>query len=278
MLLATAIFMVSCQGNNQENGNLNPNDSLGTGSNILPEGQSLVYTKYKLPLPVEMYKFVKESNPGFKKEILNSIEDLNRFPKNVDKAVNLGMYSADLAYCTILGQKELAVEYFRATKQLAESLHIAEGYSEAMIERFNNNLDNNDSLYQISNSIYWKTCNYLEANEDVNVLPFIIFGSWLESVYLTMHSYDNPAENQKVLEQVAVQANSVDNLIEYMYQTMLDMKVFNVNSDIQRVSNSLKDLKVSYDKVRVEGMTSLLFDEIKRKYDTLRDQYLFEPY
>lgn len=282
-LLLIITVLLAC-GTGPENENVKSEmqgmDSLNSEKSIAAymEGKSLVYTKYKLPLSVSLFELIRDSKPEFEPEILNSRDNLDRFTRDVDKAINLGFYSADLAYCSILENNEAAVDYFRTTKKLAEELNIAIGYSEAMVDRFQMNMDNHDSLYHLSNTIYWRTCNYLEENEDVNILPFIIVGSWLESVYLTIYSFENAAENNKVIEQVAAQKQAVDNLIEYLYQTMLDMKVFNVNADIQRMSNHLKDLKVSYDKLEDEGMTSLLFDEIKHKYRAIREKYLFEEY
>ncbi|MCK5536455.1 MAG: hypothetical protein KAI79_06475 [Bacteroidales bacterium] len=255
-------------------------DSLNSNKSIMQymHNQSLVYTKYKLPLPVDLYQYLREKEPAFDASVLNPRETYDRFKRKVDMAINLGFYSADLAYCSILENKEEAVEYFKVTQILAANLKIDIGYSETMVERFHANLSEADSLYSISNDIYWKTCNYLEENEDVNVLPFIIVGSWLESVYLTINAFPSSGENPDIVKMVEMQAPAIDNLIEYLYRTMLDMKVFAVNSDIQRVSNMLKDIRKSYDKLEEGGMTSILFDEIIQKYRSYREQYLFEEY
>jgi hypothetical protein len=255
-------------------------DSLNSSKSIMQymHNQSLVYTKYKLPLPVDLYQYLREKEPKFDKSILNSRENLKRFKRNVDKAINLGFYSADLAYCSILENKEEAVEYFKATQQLSIDLKIDIGYSEAMVDRFHANLGDPDSLYAISNDVYWKTCNYLEDNEDVNILPFIIVGSWMESVYLTINAFPNSGGNSDIVKMVEVQGPAIDNLIEYLYRTMLDMKVFAVNADIQKVSNMLKDIRKSYDKLDEGGMTSILYDEITQKYRTYREQYQYLEY
>ncbi len=287
VLATIALLIILASACNQEdkknesnNQGIVPVDSLNSSKSIMQymHNQSLVYTKYKLPLPVDLYQYLRENKPAFDKNILNPRENTNRFKRNVDKAINLGFYSADLAYCSILENKEEAIEYFKVTQQLSIDLKIDIGYSEAMVERFNRNLESPDSLYTISNDIYWKTCNYLEENEDVNILPFIIVGSWLESVYLSINAFPNSGENKDIVKMVEVQAPAIDNLIEYLYRTMLDMKVFAVNADIQKFSNMLKDIRKSYDKLEESGMTSILYDEITQKYRVYREQYLFVEY
>ena len=283
-VLSLILVTTSCTQEHKKNANqqgIEAVDSLNSTKSIMQfmHNKSLVYTKYKLPLPVDFYKYLREKKPAFDERILDPRTNLDRFKRKVDKAINLGFYSADLAYSSILENKEEAVEYFNVTQQLSKDLKIDIGYSETMVDRFHKNLDSPDSLYSISNDIYWKTCNYLEENEDVNILPFIIVGSWLESVNLTINAFPNSGENQDIVRMVEVQGQAIDNLIEYLYCTMLDLKVFAVNADIQRLSNHLKDLKKSYDKLKENGgMNSLLYDEISQKYRVIREQYLFEDY
>ena len=239
--------------------------------------KSLVYTKYKLPLPVELYRFLKSKKVKFNKELLNPIENVENYHTIVSKAINLGFYSSDLAYCTVFGQNQESLVYFFTTKDLSGELNISVGYSQATIDQFNANLENTDSLYKIATNGYWKTCNYLEGNQDVNVLPFIIVGTWIESIHLAVNSSDKNTKKQ-VMQIVAHQKESLNNLIQYIYDTMLDMKVFKVNNHIQRVAGQLKDLQFSFDKIKA-GEKSMevseeVFNEISSKIQTIRSYYI----
>lgn len=238
---------------------------------------SVVYTKYDLPLPSDLYVYLKNNDYDFNKSLLVPTENATKLISDVRKAINLGIYSSNLGYCTVFRQNQESLEYFETTQKISEDLNIMVGYNEEMVERFNSNVENIDSLKTIANEAYWKTCNYLEENQDANVLPFIIFGNWLESMYMICNSVDGTERDLKLINQVAKQKNPLDNLIEYYYETMIDIKVIKLHEDIQKVSAHLKDVAESYDKMKLEEndneATRAAFNEIKEKINNLREFY-----
>jgi len=238
---------------------------------------SVVYTKYKLPLPVELYRALKDENLLFNEAVITPIESIDHFSTEVTRAINLGFYSSDLAYCTVFEQNKKAVEYFTITKEISEMLGLSKGYNEKMVKRFKDNIDNSDSLYRIATISYWTTCNYLEETQDVNYLPFIIVGSYIESLHLTAKTYTGEAPQQDEMIRIARQRRSLDNLIEYIYNTMIDIKVFKENIAIQKISKQLNDLGNLFnqlDQNTEQVITDEQFNAIASEIEKIRRYYL----
>jgi len=237
---------------------------------------NIVYTKYKLPLPVELYNFMKEEKMRFRKEFINKTENSRKYLTSVALSVNFGIYASDLAYCIVFEQNQEAVNYFNLTKEIADKLHIAQGYDQAIIERMHSNLYNKDSLNQIASTSYWNACNFLEANSEINILPFIVAGGWVESIHLAIQTAEKGKMNPRIVNEIADQGESLKSLIKYLFDVMMDSNTFEVNQDIQDLGSKLNDLKVLYDDLKnntKEKISQSQFEKISKKIGDIRAFY-----
>lgn len=277
--------MVSCNPEPRNNENLNDTTE-NISEEVVPEDIAatdtnktiLVYTKYDLPLPVELYKFLKDNNMQFNNTLLNSTNNVTKYNTSVSKAINFGIYASDLAYCTVFEQNQNSILYFHTTKQLADELHIDKGYNESIIERMEENMDNNDSLHNIATKAYWNACNYLEENDNVNILPFVVSGGWIESMHLAMQTVDTQNPAPEIMKEVAMQRAALENLMDYLYDVMMDSNTFEVNEDVQELGFKFADLKVVYDRLDENPadvpITKEQFQAIAETIETIRNSYI----
>ena len=70
-----------------------------------------IYKKYNLPIPIELFSEIKYKSPDFINESLNSPANLPRYQTTVSKAFNLGIYAADLAYCSVFNRSQEAKNF-----------------------------------------------------------------------------------------------------------------------------------------------------------------------
>lgn len=242
----------------------------------LEEGDIVVYTRYKLPLPVELYRFLKTEESLFDKELMNRPDNMSSYNTNAVQAMNLGIYAADLAYCTVFEQNQLSLIYFDVTQKMAEALHVGKGYDRQLIERVNNNLNNSDSLYQIATRSYWNACNSLEAEGQINILPFVVTGGWIESMYLATHSQDFGSPNEDIMKKIAMQQTALNNLMQYLYEVMMDSNTFLVNEEVQELGFKFRPLRDIYDKLGEkpeENITEAEFKAIAHEIRLIRNAY-----
>ena len=53
---------------------------------------------YTLPSPLQVASIFKKSGLKYKAGVTNSLKDPSKYTTNLSKAINLGVYSADLSY------------------------------------------------------------------------------------------------------------------------------------------------------------------------------------
>jgi len=238
--------------------------------------ESVIYTKYNLPLPVVLYRFLKKNKSNFDPDLLNPNDKVKNYNTSISKAFNLGVYSSALAYCTVFEQNQQAINYFVTTKRLSDELSIDNGYDETIIQRGNDNINNSDSLNKIATNAYWQACGFLEDNKKINILPFVIAGSWLESMYLTIHTVNIEEEGDQIMLKIAEQGVALNNLTQYLLDVMVDSNAFEINPEIQKLLNELKSIKAVYEEMsgNPKGVviTELQYQTIAIKVKAMREK------
>ncbi len=258
------LIIVSCSNNAEKN---DENDSL-YGNTSSTSGN----VKLKLPSPVELYLFIREAKVEFKQEALNPTNKSGNYITRDEKALNFGIYASDLAYCTVFEKQQETHNYFKVLKSYAGELGVTEGYDKKIIARIDDNLYNSDSLYQITNDSYWKVCNYLEENGKADILAPILFGGWIESLYLATQSVETFDQTNPIVIRITEQRYLLENLIEYVNsmkknkETEMYLSKLNALQDIfdQLYNNSNNTLitKEQY-KAIVQKVKSIRADFVK---------------
>ena len=205
LALAISATLISCGGSGYK---------YQGGGNTDKEQQKVTYTKYDIPLPVELFTYLIDESIPFNPDILNNPDKGGQYTKETEQAAALGLYSADLAYCAVYNKQQAVMDFFNCSQSIAESLNVSAGFDRTYIDRFENNIECADSLSSIASNSYWTACNFLDENGKNNILPFVIYSSWVESLYLTIKSNDlNDTKTQ-----IISQKQGLLNLISYLYE------------------------------------------------------------
>ncbi len=229
---------------------------------------NLVYTKYKLPLPLKLFNFL-EKYSEFNNEYLNLPKNREKYISEIEKAVNLGIYTTDLVYCNIFTQSELSIEYFETTKLLANSINIEVGYNKIFIERLESNSNNKDSLIQIVDESYWKACNHLEESKQNNILPFVVFGSWIEGIYIISQSKESVPET-RIKEHIINKKQGLENIINYLYDVQIESSAFYYNDDLKKIIVKMENLLLLYENYELDNSNEN-FVKIENKIIKIRN-------
>jgi len=285
-ILIIFLFSLSCKSNKGEEKNLTSqintiveNDSLEipmmSYSQKVNAQKSTTYTKYNLPIPIEIFKIIENSSDNF--QLLNSVKNSTKYEETSIKSLNLGIYSTDLAYTVKFKNNEYFTNYFDVISKFSEELEISEAISTEIINRINFNKENPDSLKIIANDMYWEICKNLEASKQINIMPFVVVGGWLESVYiLTQTNYDEKTL-EEVKKEIILQDESLKNISKYLYEVMTESDAYYLNRDIQKLIFNLEELQEVYDKIipTNEGTISKeQFNKIKVKIEEIRNKYI----
>ena len=169
---------------------------------------------YQVPTPNELFAVLKNADVAYNRENLNDISNVNKYETKASKALNFGVYTADLAYITSLGQMDDASKFFETIRNLSKDLEIENAVDEVILKRLQSNLENSnaDSLFYLSNETYYNAYSYLEENDRRDVLAMIVVGGWIEglNIILNLEPY---SEGSEVCQRIADQKLTLENLM-----------------------------------------------------------------
>ena len=190
---------------------------------------------YQVPTPNELFAVLKNSDATYNKEILNDVSNLENYLTKYSKALNFGIYTADLAYVTSQGSFEDAASLFEAVKSLSKDLEIENAIDKIIFERLKESLDNSnaDSLFYLSNETYYSAFSYLEENNRQDVLGLIAVGGWIEglNIILNLEPYN---ENSEICQRIADQKLTLENLLIFV-SGVDNEKLLDLLSDLSQV-------------------------------------------
>ncbi|HTF05050.1 MAG TPA: hypothetical protein VK826_13575 [Bacteroidia bacterium] len=197
----------------------------------------------RVPSPGDIFEFMKllgpETGDG---NLLNPTDNEKKYTSTKSKAINLGVYSADLLYASTFDVKDKVLSYFGTSMRMGTALNVATGLSEKDKERISKNAGNADSLIAVGNDLYLSTFSNLESNQRGPELSLMLAGGWIEAMYLSCNMVKDFEKDKSVANMIAQQDVSLNNVIEYMTQ-------HESNEDVASVLQQMKDLKVLFDAV-----------------------------
>ncbi len=213
ILLSVSALLISSCGNDstKETDELPPVDS--TQSTILNVSGEI----FSIPSPIQTAFLIKNSGSAYSKDVINSPSKSAQYSTNFSKAMNLGIYGADLGYVTIFDQTQDAIGYLNAAKRLADELGVAGAFDKQTIERFTKNLGNKDSMLVLTGVAYRSSDAYLKNNDRNDVSGLVLAGGWLESLYFATSVY-KVKPNEEVKRRIAEQKTSLQSLIKLLTQ------------------------------------------------------------
>lgn len=202
-----------------------------------------------IPQPLEISMLLKESGKKYDVSFLNSPDYTSKYNSNYKRALNLGIYGADLGYTNIYEQNQDGVKYMGAIKELADGLNIGRFFDIETIGRLATNSKNLDSLLLITTQNFNQINHYLQTQNRSNLSVLLLTGGWLEALHITTQ-VASTSSSQELRETIGTQKIILENIM----------------------------LLLSFYKDKDPGMASLLedFEELKKAYEKVNITYTYK--
>lgn len=283
-LLAAAIGLmaIGCANNNGKprfGGDTNFESNL---ANDLSQAKQVFYS---LPSPIETAHLIRSTGVPYSMDLANPTDNAVNYSTTMQKALNFGVYGADLSYASLFNQTQETIQYMATEKKIADDLGIFEFVHSDIIERIENNINDRDSLMEIITDGFNNANDYLKDAGQAEIAALIVAGGWIEGLYLATSLAQTANNNAQLIDLVIDQRHSLSILMKLL-ENYKDM------SNVSKPFDWLTDLQATYDRVKTttsetkvetsaDGKTTLaantstainneLFKAICQKADSIR--------
>jgi len=193
---------------------------------------------FSIPSPIQTAFLLKEVGTNYSSELLNPTTNVTSYVTTSSKALNLGIYGADLGYATIYDQTQDAISYMAVTKRMTTELGIANLFDEKMLSRFEENLGNMDSLLSLVSDAFKTADQYLKNNKQNDLSVLILAGGWVETLHYAT-TLANSNGDQVIKNRIGEQKITIKNLINLLLP-------YQENPEVSTILNQLNELKDIY--------------------------------
>ncbi len=207
---------------------------------------------YSSLLPSEAISYFEKEGFNFRKELLNPLSNTDKYTDPIAKLLNIGIYSADVAYQILCKKTSEATQTFKVIKNLCNDENIEFAFDENTKKRILDNISNFDSLNVISNDVYNTTMSNVRESGAQNNYIIISSGSFVETMYLIISSVKSDAQDYKTVEKIIEQKLLFDDLYSMLQLLNTDENVSSVLTDISELKKTFSDLTVQSKNVKIK--------------------------
>ncbi len=239
----------------------------------------------EMPSPSEIPFLLMETGAEYSPSLLHNLEKISTYTTNTKKALNLGVYATDVAYLSAYNKSQRALKYVGELKQMADQLALSNAFNPDMIERFEANLGNTDSLAQIINEAVSNADEHLKSTDRPKISALLLAGSFIEGLYIATALIENypddvlPDEAKTLIliplvDIVLKQEKPVTDLIKLLKSVPSDEVTNTLLADLRVVEAEYEKLDIK--KLMDEGRGDLLLkdealDALTNKMGKIRD-------
>lgn len=188
-------------------------ESANYTKNQIKELKTASKVVYNLPSPAEMADILQKTKAIYDVEILNDPKVSNQYYTDLSRAMNLGVYFADLSFTSMFDYPQQAMLFMSAAQGLSEELNIEGVFTQELMDRLDANLSNKDSIMEIVSFAYLETDLYLQENDQSIMAKAILAGAWIEGLYIATNLKTSTGSNEEIHHKIGMQKGALSNLI-----------------------------------------------------------------
>lgn len=167
---------------------------------------------FSIPSPIQTALLIQKSGVAYDKTILNAGNKNGQYATDYAKALNLGIYGADLGYVSMYNQTQDALGYLGAVKNLADKLGVSAAFDQQTMKRIQENISVKDSMLVLVGIAYRASDAYLKTNKRTEISSLILTGGWIESMNFSITAYKAKPTNE-VKYRIAEQKQALGSII-----------------------------------------------------------------
>lgn len=192
-----------------------------------------------LPTPFEFAEMLNNIGARYVPDVLNSPDNIDRYFTERQKALNLGVYGADLGYSSVYEKTQQTTKYMEVVKTLLDELKVDVDYSFFVDEEQRERLNNPDTLVTLLTNTFYDVYEFLNQKNSSELTALMAAGTWIEGLYIATHISEDTYNNVDMVSLIYEQSESLEQLLELM-------KNYQTNVAVTELYNNLSELKSMY--------------------------------
>ncbi len=263
LLMASVAFLsFSCSNDTPaENPDELPEDTTKVTSNgVLNVNGQL----FSIPSPVQTAMLIQKAGAPYDKAILNPVSNSSKYQTDFSKALNLGIFGADLGYVTMYNKSQDALAYLASLKKIADDLGVSSAFDQQTMERISKNISVQDSMLVLVGIAYRSSDQYLKGESKDDISGLILTGGWLESLNFAIQ-VNKAKENQEVKLRIAQQRQSLSSIIKLL-------SAYETKPEYGDLVAQLKELQKIYDTIEFKYVYEKPETDVATKTTTLNSR------
>lgn len=204
-----------------------------------------------LPSPVETSLLLKKAGAGYNQNLLNPTTNSSKYNIDKSRALNLGVYGADLSYASIFNQDQTIMKYMHISKKLATDLGLLESIDPSIIERLESNHGNRDSIIFIISETFMNTNSQLKDDNRPEIAALVLAGGWIEGLYLATNLVSK-IEKKDLVERIVEQKLSLNELVQLLESHKTNADIASVLVEVLKIKKAFEGIEIiKSDKIEV---------------------------
>lgn len=199
-----------------------------------------------IPTPVEMASLLKSNGATYDAAILNTTDNASKYNTNYSKALNIGIYSADLGYINIYEKTFSAVNYLSTVKGLADDIKVGQFFDFETLKRFASNNNNYDSLLYVSTDNFNKMDAFLREQKRGELSVLMISGAWLEGLYIATQ-VNKQVKTKELKERIGYEKINLDNILVILNAYKQDKYFAGIVAEFDKMKAIYETIKITYE-------------------------------
>lgn len=218
--------------------------------------QQIEEVAYNIPPPSEIPYMLQATGAEFNQSLVNKRDKVDQYTSHNDEAaLNLGIYAADIGYLTSYDKTQEAIDYLTACKTLSDDLGLTGMFDAALLEKFEKNISNKDSLTHLLDNTMKESQNYLKDDNRNKLSSLVVAGSFIEGLYIAtglIKSYPKnilPEDNRNLvltplMRVVLEQKSSISEMVKILDAAEQTEMVAEIKEDFKTLEQTYQKLDI----------------------------------
>jgi len=213
---------------------------------------------YPLPTSAEVIKMLTELEVGYIIGISNPVANTKKYFSSTKRAINTGVYGADLSYATLYNMQQQVIDYLDAIRSLVNELNMSKIYNTDLYDSIKKNYDNKDELVRTLTSAFNETYSYLADSDQQPLALLVVGGAWVEGMYLTTHVSEAAYQVAGISRVLLEQKKSFETYLEITQPYANDPQVSDFVKKLDPIKTVYEGLGTSLTEQNIKDITEAI--------------------